>query len=96
MRQFAAVLILIALFVVLVGTQFRASDGDKLAAVVLEDNGTLGNLASLRTNKVEDPTAIDPSIAAVTKGGLSDPNAAKAAASGSAAGKKAPSPPKKK
>lgn len=33
MRQFAAFLILIALFVVLVGTRFHASDGDKLAAV---------------------------------------------------------------
>lgn len=33
MRQFAAVLILIALFVVLVGTRFQASDGDKLASV---------------------------------------------------------------
>ena len=33
MRQFAAFLILVALFVVLVGTQFRASDGEKLAAV---------------------------------------------------------------
>jgi hyperosmotically inducible periplasmic protein len=33
MRQFAALLILVGLFVVLVGTQFRASDGDKLAAV---------------------------------------------------------------
>jgi hyperosmotically inducible periplasmic protein len=32
-RQFAAFLILIALFVVLVGTRFRASDADKLAAV---------------------------------------------------------------
>jgi hypothetical protein len=69
--------------------------GDRVAAVVLEDNGTLGNLASLRPNKTEDPTAIDPSIAAVTKGGLSDPNAAKTAPSGSAAGKKPP-PPKKK
>jgi hypothetical protein len=33
MRQFAAFLILIGLFVVLVGTQFQASDGDRLAAV---------------------------------------------------------------
>lgn len=33
MRQFAAVLILIAVFVVLVGARFHASDGDKLAAV---------------------------------------------------------------
>ena len=69
--------------------------GDRVAAVVVEDNGTLGNLASLRPNKAEDPTAIDPTIAAVTKGGLSDPNAAKGAPSGSAAGKKPP-PPKKK
>lgn len=33
MRQFAAFLILVALFVVLVATRFQASDGDKLAAV---------------------------------------------------------------
>jgi hyperosmotically inducible protein len=33
MRQFAAFLILVGLFVVLVGTQFQASDGDKLSAV---------------------------------------------------------------
>jgi len=70
------------------------SGGDRVVAVVIEDNNTLGNLASLRTMKAEDPTAIDPTIAAVTKGGLSDPNAAKAAASASAAGKKTP-PPKK-
>jgi hypothetical protein len=67
--------------------------GERVVAVVMEDNGTLGNLASLRTMKAEDPTAIDPTIAAVTKGGLSDPNAAKAAASASAGTKK--NPPKK-
>jgi hyperosmotically inducible protein len=33
MRQFAAFLILVGLFIVLVGTQFQASDGDRLAAV---------------------------------------------------------------
>ncbi len=33
MRQFVAFLILVALFVVLVGTQFQATDGDKLAAI---------------------------------------------------------------
>ncbi len=33
MRQLAAMLILIALFVVLVGARFQASDGDKLAAI---------------------------------------------------------------
>ena len=78
-------------------SHLRVTDrtSDRLAAVVLEDNGTLGNLASLRPNKAEDPTAIDPTIAAVTKGGLSDPNAAKTAPSGSAPTKKAP-PPKKK
>ena len=68
---------------------------DRVAAVVVEDNGTLVNLASLRPNKAEDPTAIDPSIAAVTKGGISDPNAAKSAggapSGSSTAGKKPPS-----
>ena len=44
---------------------------------MLEDKRTLANLASLRSHKAEDPFAIDPSIAAVTKGGISDPNAAK-------------------
>jgi hypothetical protein len=70
--------------------------GEHAVAVVLEDNATLGNLASMRTMKAEDPTAIDPSIAAVTKGGLSDPNAAHADPNASAsAGSKKP-PPKKK
>ncbi|MBM3983641.1 MAG: BON domain-containing protein [Planctomycetes bacterium] len=33
MRQFATVLILVALFLVLVGSRFKASDGDKLRTV---------------------------------------------------------------
>ncbi|MDY3555660.1 BON domain-containing protein [Gemmata sp. JC717] len=33
MRQFASVMILVALFLLLVGSKFKASDGDKLAAV---------------------------------------------------------------
>ena len=33
MRQVAAVMILAALFAVLVGSRFKASDGEKLAAV---------------------------------------------------------------
>jgi osmotically-inducible protein OsmY len=33
MRQFAAVSILVALFVALVGSEFKASDGDKLRAI---------------------------------------------------------------
>jgi len=69
--------------------------GDRVVAVVIEDNVTLSNLAALRPNKAEDPTAIDPTIAAVTNGGLSDPNAAKAAPSSSAPGKRAPAPKKK-
>ncbi len=56
----------------------RALDrsGEGLVAVVIEDQSTLNNLASLRSNKTDDPTAIDPSITAVTSGGPSDPNAA--------------------
>lgn len=70
--------------------------GDKVVGVVLEDNGTLGNLASLRSNKSEDPTAIDPTIAAVTKGGLSDPNAAKTPEGAGSGKKPATKPPPKK
>lgn len=33
MRQLASVMILVALFLLLVGSKFKASDGDKLAAV---------------------------------------------------------------
>jgi hypothetical protein len=52
---------------------------DHLIGVVLEDKRTLSNLASLRANKPTDPFAIDPSITAITRGGISDPNAARAA-----------------
>ena len=67
--------------------------GEKMVGVVLEDNSTLGNLASLRSNKPEDPNAIDPTVAAVTKNGLSDPNAS---AAPSSSAKKDTKPPKKK
>ena len=51
--------------------------GEKIVGVIIEDNNTLGNLASLRANKTVDPTEIDPSISAVTGGkNRSDPNAA--------------------
>jgi hypothetical protein len=58
-------------------SHLRADDrsGEHLVGIVLEDKRTLANLASLRPNKAKDPFAIDPSIAAVTKGGISDPNA---------------------
>jgi len=59
-------------------THLRAIDrsGEHLVGVVLEDKRTLANLASLRANKAADPFALDPSIAALTKHGVSDPNAA--------------------
>jgi hypothetical protein len=75
------------------GNHLRAVDrsGEHIVGVAVEDQNTLGNLASLRSNKPVDVTAVDPSITAVTKGdNRSDPNAA-------ASGKKAtPAPPKKK
>ncbi len=76
-------------------SHLRAVDrsGEHVVALVLEDQNTLSNIASMRANKAVDPTAIDPSIAAVTKGdNRSDPNAAASAS----AGKKQAPPPKKK
>jgi hypothetical protein len=62
-------------------THLRAEDlGDGNAAVILEEKNTLNNLAQLRANKEVDPLAMDPSIAAITRGGISDPNAARARA----------------
>ena len=69
--------------------------GEKVVGVVIEDASTLSNLPSLRAQKAEDPNAIDPSVAAVTKGGLSDPNAPSAAPSASGKPGKQ-TPPKKK
>lgn len=73
----------------------RAVDrsGEHVVGIVIEDQNTLGNIASMRANKAVDPTAIDPSIAAVTKGeNRSDPNASASASTG----KKQAPPPKKK
>jgi hypothetical protein len=78
-------------------SQLRLVDrsGERVVGVILEDSATVGNLASLRTNKVEDPTAIDPSIAAVTGGtNRSDPNADNAPAT--QPGAKKPASKKKK
>jgi hypothetical protein len=59
---------------------------------IVEERSTLNALPQLRANRPEDPNAIDPSIAAITHGSISDPNSQGApAASGSAA-----KPPKKK
>lgn len=57
-------------------TRLRVVDRsrEKKVAFVVEERNTLNNLASLRTAQSTDPFAIDPSIVALTKGGLSDPN----------------------
>jgi hypothetical protein len=47
----------------------------------------LNSLASLRKNKPTDFSAIDPSIAAVTKNGISDPNAGRSKVVDAGAGK---------
>lgn len=59
-------------------SHLRAIDrsGEHLIGIVLEDKRTLANLPSLRSNKAQDPFALDPSIASITKHGVSDPNAA--------------------
>jgi hypothetical protein len=56
----------------------RAVDrsGEHLVGVVLEDRTTAMNLPSLRPNKPVDPFTLDPSIANLTRKGVSDPNAA--------------------
>jgi hypothetical protein len=46
----------------------------KVVAVVMEDRQVLSALAGLRSMKVDDPLAMDPSISAITKGGVSDPS----------------------
>jgi hypothetical protein len=57
-------------------THLRAQDlGDGNISVTLEEKNTLNNLPQLRANKEVDPLAMDPSIAAITRGGISDPNA---------------------
>jgi hypothetical protein len=58
-------------------SHLRAIDrsNEHVVGLVLEDKATLQNLSALRSNKPTDPFAIDPSIAAVTRGGISDPNA---------------------
>jgi hypothetical protein len=72
-------------------THLRAIDRSfqKVVGVALEDRNMLGNIGNLRSNKAEDPLAMDPSITAITKGGISDPNA-HPASSASASAKPAP------
>jgi hypothetical protein len=60
-------------------SHLRAVDrtSEHMVGIILEDKATLLNLAALRVNKPVDPFAIDPAIAALTKRGVSDPNAAR-------------------
>jgi hypothetical protein len=71
-------------------THLRALDrsSEHLLGVVLEDKNTVSNLSALRPNKPTDPFALDPSIAAITKKGVSDPNAPSAGAQADAGTKK--------
>jgi hypothetical protein len=48
---------------------------EHIVGVVLEDRQTLSALPQLRSAKIDDPLAMDPSIAAITRGGISDPSA---------------------
>jgi hypothetical protein len=68
-------------------THLRADDRshDGVVGVVLEDKRTLANLPQLRAVKPIDPLAIDPAIAAITNGSISDPNAARMQPDGGAA-----------
>ncbi len=61
-------------------THLRALDRtrDGVVAIVIEDRATLAALPNLRNAQVVDPFAIDPTIAAATRGvGRQDPNAVK-------------------
>jgi len=83
-------------------SHLRAVDrsNERLVGITVEEQNTFRNIAQLRPNKLDDPMTLDPSIALVTKGGISDPNAkpaddvAPAPAKGGKAGKG--SAPKKK
>lgn len=71
-------------------SHLRAVDrsGEHLVGIVLEDKNTLTNLSALRSNKAVDPFALDPSIAALTRKGVTDPNAARSPSTEDAGAKK--------
>lgn len=70
-------------------SHLRAVDrsGEHIVGVVLEDRNTLANLSSLRSVKPPDPFALDPSIANITKNGVTDPNAGRPGAADAGRGK---------
>jgi hypothetical protein len=72
-------------------SHLRAVDrtGEHLIGIVMVDKNTEANLPSLRTYKAADPFALDPSVANITKHGVTDPNAARGGPdAGSGKGKK--------
>ena len=79
------------------GIHVRVVDrgGEGVVGVIAEEMSTVRNLNAMRPNKTVDPTAMDPSIAAITAGSNRvDPNAAKAAGSASASASAKPKPKK--
>jgi len=50
----------------------RSSEGE--VGIAFASKTMEANLTSLRSNKMDDPFAMDPSVAAATRGSLSDPN----------------------
>jgi hypothetical protein len=72
-------------------THLRLIDrtSEKMVGVAFNSKSMEANLPGLRANKMEDPFAMDPSVAAATRGSLSDPNGQNAPAD-------AGPPPKKK
>jgi hypothetical protein len=60
-------------------SHLRAIDrsSEHLVGIVMVDKNTETNLPSLRTYKAADPFALDPSVANITKNGISDPNGAR-------------------
>jgi hypothetical protein len=70
-------------------SHLRAVDrsGEHIIGIVMVDKNTEMNLPSLRTYKAADPFALDPSVANITKNGVTDPNAARSAPDAGAKGK---------
>jgi hypothetical protein len=61
---------------------------EHLVGVAIEEGQTYRSLGTLRAVKEEDPLAMDPSIAAITRGGISDPSQRRAQADAGASPKK--------
>lgn len=69
----------------------RGTDSAKrpVVAIILEERQTLQALPQIRSTKAADPFALDPSVAQITSGSISDPNATRdAGAPDAATGKK--------